>query len=60
MKRQEMVNKIAQAEKELAELAEKRKNLRESVAAYNMILDMTAKGQLDIFEDDTKTKTTRG
>ena len=51
MKRNDVVRKLAAAEKSMEELAAKRKELRETILAYQMLIEMSDKGQLDIFDD---------
>lgn len=56
MKRNDLVRKLNAAEKKQEDLAEERKQVREQVLAYKMMLEMSDNGQLDIFDGDTNGK----
>ena len=59
MKLEDLVKKLKAAEKEMEGLVEKRRKLRETISAYNMILEMTDSGKLDIFDKNATGKTVR-
>ena len=51
MKRQDLVKKIQTTKNKLDEVVEQRKSLRETLNAYETMLEMSDNGQLDIFDD---------